>query len=397
MGIPQFLSKVMVLGIVLLFSFGCAVAFTEENERLLEAGSITKISMSQADMQYSALSAASEKGRKTIDEIASIYNSIANQLTDTQKKEHELFDTFFASHFSVYLKDGKSIDLYVATSLTSNKIGIYVNDGADTVKQVTDISLVEKAAKRLIDCYANFDPKNHSFGDRRIKLGGYLHFSGNDGPEDGDVHIFVIPPKHDGSFTRQLQSKTGIVYPSKQALFVGKGSSLAETYDFKQALPPLGVAFDGTLQEIYPGEWTICLEYGPTSCTGLTILPSDGTLMMVNGDLFPKRPELNVNKGITYISARSLSSALHINIAWDSKRKRVLLDTPQLKADAVKSAGKSKSIEIWVRGKKLETDLPPLLIQGSVYVPLRSISEALGYKIEQYKRSNCIRLIGVST
>lgn len=60
---------------------------------------------------------------------------------------------------------------------------------------------------------------------------------------------------------------------------------------------------------------------------------------------------------------------------------------------AVKSAGKSKSIEFWVRGKKLETDLPPLLIKGSVYVPLRSISEALGYKIEQYKRSNCIRLV----
>ncbi|MEF3307904.1 copper amine oxidase N-terminal domain-containing protein [Paenibacillus sp. GYB004] len=88
---------------------------------------------------------------------------------------------------------------------------------------------------------------------------------------------------------------------------------------------------------------------------------------------FSQRPE--VIDGATYVPLRAIAESLGADIGWDPDSAEVTIRKGKTVRIAIGSA------EASIGGKRTELSHPPLLLDGTTFVPLRFIGEALGEKV----------------
>jgi hypothetical protein len=117
------------------------------------------------------------------------------------------------------------------------------------------------------------------------------------------------------------------------------------------------------------------------------VLPSKYPLLVVNGKYIPADTPPRLINGRVFLPISTVANALGKTVLWDGKRKRVLINTQETIPAASDS---TESIELWVNGKIIQSEEQPFFHENRVYVPIRTIAEALGIKIEWSSRSNTV-------
>lgn len=97
--------------------------------------------------------------------------------------------------------------------------------------------------------------------------------------------------------------------------------------------------------------------------------------LYINGkeQFFSERPELI--DGATYVPLRSIAESLGAEIGWDPDTSEVTIRRGKTVRIAIDSA------QATIGGKQAELSHPPRLLNGTTFVPLRFIGEALGEKV----------------
>jgi hypothetical protein len=141
------------------------------------------------------------------------------------------------------------------------------------------------------------------------------------------------------------------------------------------------VAFDNLVLQYPPGQIavsnpTIVMNVGKTQAT------VDGKSVKLPGAPF-------VQKGTStnYLPLRFVADTLGAQVVWNGPTKRVTV----LRGD--------KMLELWVgkdsmtvNGARQTLSAPPIVINGSVYVPVRVISEQLGQKVDWESKTKTITI-----
>lgn len=101
---------------------------------------------------------------------------------------------------------------------------------------------------------------------------------------------------------------------------------------------------------------------------------------------FPAAPQ--IQNGITLVPFRALFEAVKMDVAWEQ-------DTQTITAQ-----GNGKELELRIgdttvqaNGQSVELETPPQLIEGTAYVPLRFVGEALDYLVDYQKDNGSIWII----
>ncbi len=101
----------------------------------------------------------------------------------------------------------------------------------------------------------------------------------------------------------------------------------------------------------------------------------------------PGAPFIQKGTNTNYLPLRFVGDTLGAQVVWDNKTKRVTV----LRGD--------KMLELWVgkdtmtaNGIRQPVPAAPLLIKGSVYVPVRLISEQLGQKVDWENKTQTITI-----
>ncbi|NOU84532.1 hypothetical protein GC102_01895 [Paenibacillus sp. LMG 31460] len=101
---------------------------------------------------------------------------------------------------------------------------------------------------------------------------------------------------------------------------------------------------------------------------------------------FPQRPEIINDR--TFVPLRSIFEAMNAKVVWNQETQTVTAvkgnRTIGLTLDSEKAL---------LNGKKIQLDAPPILYQGSTYVPLRFVGEALGATVIWEDATRTIQII----
>jgi hypothetical protein len=101
---------------------------------------------------------------------------------------------------------------------------------------------------------------------------------------------------------------------------------------------------------------------------------------------FPQRPEIINDR--TFVPLRSIFEAMNAKAVWNQETLTVTAvkgsRTISLTLDSDKAL---------LNGKKVQLDTPPVLYQGSTYVPLRFVGEALGATVIWENATRTIQII----
>lgn len=101
---------------------------------------------------------------------------------------------------------------------------------------------------------------------------------------------------------------------------------------------------------------------------------------------FPQRPEIINDR--TFVQLRSIFEAMNAKVVWNQETQTVTAvkgnRTISLTLDSEKAL---------LNSKKIQLDAPPVLFQGSMYVPLRFVGEALGATVIWENATRTIQII----
>ena len=93
-----------------------------------------------------------------------------------------------------------------------------------------------------------------------------------------------------------------------------------------------------------------------------------------------------IQNGTTYVPLRGVSQALDCQVGWDGNNKNVLI-YKDIQPDSKNFRNRSDDIQVYVDNELVElkdvngTVVKPILKNGTTYVPVRGVSNALGYYI----------------
>lgn len=115
--------------------------------------------------------------------------------------------------------------------------------------------------------------------------------------------------------------------------------------------------------------------------------------IIINNKTFKTdKPIVTINN-TTYLPLRAIGEALSVPINWNSGEKRVEIGKPSQKTTANVSAAtgnttfksqyiaKKAPYKVTIEGKELKTSHPIVTVDGTTYLPLRAIGEALNVPI----------------
>ncbi|MCD9022293.1 stalk domain-containing protein [Cohnella silvisoli] len=118
----------------------------------------------------------------------------------------------------------------------------------------------------------------------------------------------------------------------------------------------------------------------------MTVGKTQGTVDGVKVKL-PGAPFVQKETSTNYLPLKFVADTLGAQVIWDNIAKRVTV----LRGD--------KMLELWVgnesmtvNGVRLQTAVAPVVIKGSIYVPVRVISEQLGQKVEWEGKAKTITI-----
>jgi hypothetical protein len=97
--------------------------------------------------------------------------------------------------------------------------------------------------------------------------------------------------------------------------------------------------------------------------------------------------------GRTMVPIRFISEAFGAEIFWDSFTKKIYLKIVSKEIQIVLQVNKPSAL---INQKETKLDVPPLIFEGRVYVPIRFIAEAFGATVSLEKnvdQKNCILIL----
>ncbi len=96
-----------------------------------------------------------------------------------------------------------------------------------------------------------------------------------------------------------------------------------------------------------------------------------------------------INKsGTVYIPLRTLSENLYYTVDWFSETNTVKIH------DNLNDISLNMNGDVEINGVKSTSEKTPLIVNGSVYVPLRFVSEALDVKVEYNSPTHTVKMTG---
>ena len=124
-----------------------------------------------------------------------------------------------------------------------------------------------------------------------------------------------------------------------------------------------------------PGRYALLWTYETVS--QITPTAPEGIRIMVDYTLLNPNVTPYINNGRTMIPLRAVADSLNVLVNWNNKEKRV---------DLTNSNG--TEVQLWIGNtmalidnKSVTVDVPPAIVNGSTFVPLRFVAEALGVKV----------------
>ncbi len=105
-------------------------------------------------------------------------------------------------------------------------------------------------------------------------------------------------------------------------------------------------------------------------------------------------------KAVTYLPVRKISEAIGLSVKYDNNQNRIDLSTGGTKKTEVQNSNKYtktktdqlqlNTVDVYVNGKLVESD--NIIYNGTTYLPLRKISEAVGLNVKFDSATNIITL-----
>jgi hypothetical protein len=109
----------------------------------------------------------------------------------------------------------------------------------------------------------------------------------------------------------------------------------------------------------------------------------------------PKNPKIVpfILNGRTMVPIRFISEAFGAEVFWDSFAKKIYLKVPSKEIQIVLQVNNSS---VLINQKQTKLDVPPIIFEGRVYVPIRFIAEAFGAIVSLEKNTyqeSCVKII----
>lgn len=321
---------------------------------------VVSISFTRSDMMYLGLYGDRPEDRERIERIVEIYNHAEMNLDLVESSVTQ----FFSHHIVLSLEGQRSASIALP-------------------------QIVDSQIRNELESFFVY-PQRMSLSHRNAQVGEVVHLSGEDGLGDHALQIFLIPidssiqqrgPKYEGA--------NGLSYPHEKALYIGKVPVQHDRYDSSFEIPAFGEDVNGELQLIRPMTSNIIVDrYVSSTETELNIQRAERLLVAVDGKLLPSDTPPMIREGRSLIPVRAASEAFGAEVVWDGMTRSVLVNTP------IDQAGLTGNVNLWVNGEKLEAEVPPVLDNGRVYVPARTISDALEFDIHYFQDIPLIHLEG---
>ena len=101
---------------------------------------------------------------------------------------------------------------------------------------------------------------------------------------------------------------------------------------------------------------------------------------------FTQRPEIMNDR--TFVPLRSIFEAMQTKVDWNGETQTVTAIKGKRTINLTLDSDKA-----YLNGKNIQLDTPPVLYQGSLYVPLRFVGEALGATVIWENATRTIQII----
>lgn len=332
----------------------------------IDAAQVKSIYYHQSDLSMITLYGDRPEDKEKIKQLVAIYNRMVDDGSLAAMHEAEASAeplSHFSTSTTVILRDDSN------TGLTFN--------------YVADSGIWEQWSS-----YFEY-PQPGQLSVEQAGVGEAFRIYGQDGSGDNPLQLFWIPKSpHSQSFSSIL-GENGLYYPNQASLYIGEAPVKFDRYDAQLRIAPFGIGIDGAWQSILPGEGELYVNSGNLGRSiPFTLNRSADPVIAVDHRLMPddKQPIIRDNR--TFVSVRAASELFGAKVQWDAATKHVdvVSSTPRSNGssenaghDAAHSAG--DIISVWIDGKRLATDVQPFMQHDRVYVPVRTIGEALGAEI----------------
>ncbi len=334
--------------------------------------------MSKADNLYVPLYGDLKEDQAVLSKFVEILNRMDEKGATAPIPKSGSAGPGSGARITYLFRDGTELKLYL---LADSKLA-YDKDGQRTT--YSDKASAEWILGQLVL------PDTAKIDKQSAKAGEKIHIvGGNANGEKGKVYIFwdtkttMIVTAH--------SDKKGIDYPSDTAILLYEGQSRYGQYDFTFPIPAAGEAWDGSTKPISYGQGTLYIDVQPAVTSHrLTIQPAAAaSLLAVNGEPVTdvSANPITVN-GRTLVPLRAAASLLGQKVEWDGKNKNVLIRTTAAQA----AADASGKIGLWIDGQAAETDVDPIVRNGTVYVPIRVLASAFKVQAEWIKETGMVNL-----
>ncbi|SFJ23902.1 Copper amine oxidase N-terminal domain-containing protein [Paenibacillus sp. UNC496MF] len=329
----------------------------------IAAGDVAAVHFHQADQRYLPLFASREADHDAIAKTASVVNRLIGK-AELTKERLEGEEHFFAV--------GADIDLAGETDLSlefKDRQHVLLYYGPDVYLAADNAAMDDLATLMAL-------PPRSTISTLEPAIGETLAIRGSDGfGQSGIVNVFVETPGASGGYT----TAKGMYFPSKRALLVYSGPMREARYALTFVMPAYGETIDGAFKPVPPGEYSLDLvtDAGNPSFPVRVAAPA-GPQLAING-VPAGRTALApvVSNGAMLLPMRALAEAFGWRVTWDAAHKAAMIAS-QPKPPAVNPSGAGE-LSLWVNGKRLAgANAKPVLVKGSVYLPLRATADALG-------------------
>lgn len=119
--------------------------------------------------------------------------------------------------------------------------------------------------------------------------------------------------------------------------------------------------------------------------SGEGVTPPEKVTIIVNGKEIVSDVEPFIEDGRTMVPFRFVAEALGCNVMWDDPNQRVY--ATKAKTTIAMTIGKK---EIIVNGVSKPVDKAPILKKDRTFIPIRHLSEAMGYRVDWEQATNTV-------